>query len=72
MHFMNLLYTTMKLGFLKSSPVFMRLRIYSLHTAAGRYNLYLLYFVINLQNYGIILPEYWHSYALTACVGIRC
>jgi len=47
-------------------------RIYSVHTAAGRCNLYLLYFIINLQNYGIILSEYWHSYALTTCVGILC
>jgi len=48
------------------------LRIYSVHIAAGRYNLYMLYFIINLQNYGIILPEYWHSNALTTCIGILC
>jgi len=47
-------------------------RIYSVHTAAGRCNLYMLYFIINLQNYGIILPEYWHSNVLKTCIGILC
>jgi hypothetical protein len=57
-----------EVGLLKVLSIFcVCRRIFSVHTAAGRCNVYLLYSIINLHSYGIILSEYWHYYAPTTC-----